>query len=119
MNELLNLEPDQDLLKELLKNSDTLKNKLDDLEIQTLFSGKYDANNAIITSQIVGFVRASSSVGLFKLSGVIRKYANEAVRLAEKYGADVEKAKIAGILHDITKETPPIIKQDFGRDVIV
>ena len=40
MNELLNLEPDQDLLKELLKNSDTLKNKLDDLEIQTLFSGK-------------------------------------------------------------------------------
>ncbi len=49
MNELLNLEPDQDLLKELLKNSDTLKNKLDDLEIQTLFSGKYDSNNAIIT----------------------------------------------------------------------
>ena len=33
--------------------------------------------------------------------------AKEAVRLAEKYGADVEKAKIAGILHDITKETPP------------
>ncbi len=28
----------------------------------------------------------------------------EAVRLAEKYGADVEKAAIAGILHDITKE---------------
>ncbi|MDD5796777.1 MAG: bis(5'-nucleosyl)-tetraphosphatase (symmetrical) YqeK [Oscillospiraceae bacterium] len=31
----------------------------------------------------------------------------EAVKLAEKYGADVEKAQIAGILHDITKETPP------------
>lgn len=30
----------------------------------------------------------------------------EAVRLAEKYGADVQKAKIAGILHDVTKETP-------------
>ena len=28
----------------------------------------------------------------------------EAVRLAEKYGADVEKAAVAGILHDITKE---------------
>lgn len=27
-----------------------------------------------------------------------------AVKLAEKYGADVEKAKIAAILHDITKE---------------
>ena len=28
----------------------------------------------------------------------------EAVRLAKKYGADVEKAAVAGILHDITKE---------------
>ena len=28
----------------------------------------------------------------------------EAVRLAEKYGADVKKAAVAGILHDITKE---------------
>ena len=26
--------------------------------------------------------------------------------MAEKYGADVEKAVIAGILHDVTKETP-------------
>ncbi len=32
--------------------------------------------------------------------------ADEAVRLAKKYGADEEKAKIAGLLHDITKETP-------------
>ncbi len=30
----------------------------------------------------------------------------EAQRLAKKYGADVEKAKLAGVLHDITKETP-------------
>ena len=29
--------------------------------------------------------------------------AKEAVRLAKKYGADEEKAAIAGILHDITK----------------
>lgn len=29
----------------------------------------------------------------------------EAQRLAEKYGADVQKAKLAGLLHDITKET--------------
>ena len=28
----------------------------------------------------------------------------EAVRLAEKYGVDTEKAALAGILHDITKE---------------
>lgn len=31
--------------------------------------------------------------------------AKEAVRLAKKYGADEEKAEIAGILHDITKES--------------
>ena len=29
----------------------------------------------------------------------------EAVRLAAKYGADTEKAKLAGLLHDVTKET--------------
>lgn len=32
--------------------------------------------------------------------------ADEAVRLANKYGGDVNKAEIAGLLHDITKETP-------------
>lgn len=32
--------------------------------------------------------------------------AKVAKHLAEKYGADVEKAVIAGILHDVTKETP-------------
>ena len=30
----------------------------------------------------------------------------EAVRLAKKYGADIEKAEIAGLLHDVTKELP-------------
>lgn len=32
--------------------------------------------------------------------------AAEAQRLAKKYGADVKKARLAGMLHDITKETP-------------
>ncbi len=32
--------------------------------------------------------------------------AKSAKELAKKYGADVEKAEIAGILHDITKEMP-------------
>ncbi len=32
--------------------------------------------------------------------------ADEAEKLAEIYGADKDKAKLAGILHDITKETP-------------
>ena len=33
--------------------------------------------------------------------------AEEAVRLAKKYGADADKARLAGTLHDITKETSP------------
>lgn len=34
-----------------------------------------------------------------------KNVAKEAVRLARKYGADIEKAELAGILHDATKET--------------
>ena len=49
MNKLLEVEPDADLLKELLKSSTQIVNKVDELEIATLFSGKYDSNNAIIT----------------------------------------------------------------------
>ena len=30
----------------------------------------------------------------------------EAVRYAEKYGGDADKARLAGLLHDVTKETP-------------
>ncbi len=33
--------------------------------------------------------------------------AEEAARLAVRYGADPEKARLAGILHDIMKDTPP------------
>ena len=33
--------------------------------------------------------------------------AEEAARLARRYGADVEKARLAGILHDIMKDTAP------------
>ncbi len=31
-----------------------------------------------------------------------------AKKLAKRYGADEEKAEVAGILHDATKETPPL-----------
>ena len=49
MNTLLEQEIDEDLVKELLSNSKKIKLLLDNLEMQTLFSGKYDSNNAIIT----------------------------------------------------------------------
>lgn len=49
MNELLNLEPEEDFIKELLENSKKIEDKCEILEIETLLSGKYDSNNAIIT----------------------------------------------------------------------
>lgn len=49
MNKLLNQENDEELLKELLSQTDKLEKSINNLEIQTLFSGKYDSNNAIIT----------------------------------------------------------------------
>ena len=32
--------------------------------------------------------------------------ADEAKRLAEKYGGDIEKCYLAGLIHDITKNAP-------------
>ena len=49
MNNLLEEEPDHDLIKELLKDTKTLEQDIKDLEIETLFSGKYDSNNAIVS----------------------------------------------------------------------
>ena len=39
--------------------------------------------------------------------------ANSAVKLAKKYGADIEKAYIAGLLHDVMKEESYDVQRDF------
>lgn len=49
LNELLLLEKDDSLEKDLLSNTQKFEQKLTQLEVQTLLSGKYDANNAILT----------------------------------------------------------------------
>lgn len=49
LNELLGSEKDDSLEKDLLSNTQKLEQKLTELEVQTLLSGKYDANNAILT----------------------------------------------------------------------
>lgn len=49
MNELLIEECDEQLLEELEKSSNNISKKFEDLEIETLLSGKYDSNNAIVT----------------------------------------------------------------------
>ena len=49
MNELLSVETDETLVDELLESTLKLENELEILEVETLLSGKYDKNNAILT----------------------------------------------------------------------
>ena len=49
MSNLLLVEYDSELSKELLNSTKTISKELEILELETLLSGKYDINNAIIT----------------------------------------------------------------------
>ena len=49
LNELLTLEEDVELIKDLLNDTHKIESEIDSLEVETLFSGKYDKNNAILT----------------------------------------------------------------------
>ncbi len=49
MNNLLQVEFDEDLGKDLINQTDSLSKKIENLELETLLSGKYDSNNAILT----------------------------------------------------------------------
>ena len=49
LNMLLLDEYDNELAQELARNAKTLEQETENLEVQTLFSGKYDRNNAILT----------------------------------------------------------------------
>lgn len=49
LNDLLIIDNDETLSKELLNSTEQLLKKIEELEIETLLSGRYDKNNAIIT----------------------------------------------------------------------
>ena len=49
LSDLLKLESDDELARELIKNTAKIESEITSLEINTLLSGKYDTNNAIIT----------------------------------------------------------------------
>ena len=49
LNELLLMEEDIELGKEVLKNTKKLEEEIEHLQLETLLSGKYDKNNAILT----------------------------------------------------------------------
>lgn len=49
LSDLLKLESDDELARELIKNTTKIESEITSLEINTLLSGKYDTNNTIIT----------------------------------------------------------------------
>ncbi len=49
MSELLQLEYDEEMAKEVIKGTKHIEKEIEKLQITTLFSGKYDNNNAIVT----------------------------------------------------------------------
>ena len=49
LNELLFLEKDDALAKDLISNTQKIQTELANIEVQTLLSGKYDNNNALVT----------------------------------------------------------------------
>ena len=49
LTELTNMEPDEEIAKDIIKSTKTLEQEIEKLGIATLLSGKYDANNAIVT----------------------------------------------------------------------
>ena len=49
MSELLKVEPDEEMVKEVVKSTSIIEKEIEKLEITTLLSGKYDINNAILT----------------------------------------------------------------------
>ena len=49
LSELANLENDEEVAKDILKSTSELEEDIERLQLETLLSGKYDKNNAILT----------------------------------------------------------------------
>ena len=49
LTELANMENDEDVAKDILKCTINLEQEVENLQLETLLSGKYDKNNAILT----------------------------------------------------------------------
>jgi len=49
LTELVTLELDEEMAKDIIKNTNKLEKQIEKFEIATFLSGKYDSNNAIIT----------------------------------------------------------------------
>ena len=49
LTELANMENDEEVAKDIVKSTSSLEKEIEKLQLETLLSGKYDKNNAILT----------------------------------------------------------------------
>lgn len=49
LTELANIENDENVAKDILKTTQNVENEIEKIQLETLLSGKYDKNNAILT----------------------------------------------------------------------
>ena len=49
LTELVEIEQDDEIEKDIIKSTNNLQKEIEKFEITTFLSGKYDANNAIVT----------------------------------------------------------------------
>lgn len=49
LTELVQLENDEEIIKDILRSTKKIEKEIEKLELKTLLSGKYDGNNAIVT----------------------------------------------------------------------
>ena len=49
LTELVEIEQDEEIEKDIIKSTNNLQKEIEKFEITTFLSGKYDANNAIVT----------------------------------------------------------------------
>ena len=49
LTELANLEKDEEVAKEIIKSTNKLEQEIEKIQLETLLTGKYDKNNAILT----------------------------------------------------------------------
>lgn len=49
LTQLVEIEPEEEIIKDILKNTNKLQKEMEKFEITTFLSGKYDSNDAIVT----------------------------------------------------------------------
>ncbi len=81
-----------------------------------LYTEGAPAQSRTTDEQFIEIIRGRESPARFRHSLAV---ADEAVRLAEKYGADPAKARTAGILHDIFKDAGKQAQLQIFRDFAI